>query len=252
MTFDATGRCLTGSDAEIYAVFAESMGVDAVGINCSYGPKTLAPIVEKVLETTALPVFVQPNAGLPTLVNDETVYDLKPAEFLEGIKPFKALGISAVGGCCGTSPEYIGLLKQELTGSVIPRTVKKYTKICSPTKALTIDKNVAICGERLNPTGKKRLREAIQAGNFDVLVSEALAQEEAGADVLDVNLGVPGINEAEAMKIVIPMLQAATSLPLQIDSSSPEALEAACRIYNGKPLVNSVNGKETSLSAVRM
>jgi 5-methyltetrahydrofolate--homocysteine methyltransferase len=250
MTFDATGRCLTGSDAEIYAEVMDSLGVDAVGINCSFGPDTLLPIVKKVLETTDLPVFVQPNAGLPRLEGEKTVYDLSPEMFTEGMKAFTGLGICAAGGCCGTTPVYISMLNRVLTKTIVPRTVKRVTRVCSPTKAVTIDEHVAIVGERLNPTGKKKLREAIQAGNYDILVSEALAQEEAGADILDVNLGVPGIDEEAAMKVVIPMLQAATSLPLQIDSSNPKAIEAACRIYNGKPLINSVNAKEASLEAV--
>lgn len=250
MTFDESGRTLTGSDAEVYATFAESLRVDAVGVNCSCGPDKLAPIVEKLLESTALPIFMQPNAGLPRLEGEKTVFDLAPAPFLEGVAPIVAKGVAMVGGCCGTSPEYIKLLKDNIPAAVPARTVEKRTRVCSCTKTVTIDRNVAICGERLNPTGKKKLREAIQSGNFDVLVSEALAQEEAGANVLDVNLGVPGIDEAACMIKVIPMLQAATSLPLQIDSSVPEALEAACRIYNGKPLVNSVNAKESSLSSV--
>ena len=250
MTFDESGRCLTGSDAEIYSSLVDALGVDAVGINCSFGPDTLLPIVQKILETTDLPVFVQPNAGLPTLKGDETVYDLSADDFVKGMKPFTDLGVAAVGGCCGTDPEFIRKLNLNLSKEVKPRTVVRRTRVSSPTKAVTIDKRVAVCGERLNPTGKKKLREAIQAQNYDVLVSEALAQEEADADILDVNLGVPGIDEVAAMKVVIPMLQAATGLPLQIDSSNPEAIEAACRIYNGKPLINSVNGKESSLSAI--
>ncbi len=250
MTFDESGRTLTGSNAEIYAAFAEGMGVSAIGVNCSTGPDKLAPVVEPLLKTTALPLFMQPNAGLPKLKGLETVFDLTPELFLEGVKPIMEKGVAIIGGCCGTSPAFIKLLKEELPSSITPRRVEPRTIVTSCTEAVTIDRNVTVCGERLNPTGKKKLREAIQAGNFDVLVSEALAQEEAGAKVLDVNLGVPGVDEAACMLKVIPMLQAATTLPLQIDSSVPEALEAACRIYNGKPLINSVNGKEESLTAI--
>ena len=250
MTFDENGRTLTGTDALTYVTTVEALHVDAVGVNCSCGPKALGPVMECILGSTKLPVIFQPNAGLPKLKGKETVFDLTPDEFIREVKPIASRGVAVVGGCCGTDPAFIAKLKQDLTAKVKARRVKSETRVTSGTVTKVIGKEVSICGERLNPTGKKKLKEAILAGNFDVLVHEAIAQEEAGADVLDVNLGVPGIDETACMKKVIPMLQAATSLPLQIDSSSPEAIEAACRIYNGKPLINSVNGKEESLGTI--
>lgn len=250
MTFDENGRTLTGTDALTYATTVDALHVDAVGVNCSCGPKALEPVIKTILAATDLPVIFQPNAGLPKLKGKETVFEITPDEYLEGVRPTVSCGIACAGGCCGTNPEFIKKLKQNLPVKVKQRRVKKETRVTSGTVTKIIDKKITVCGERLNPTGKKKLKEAILAGDFDVLVHEAIAQEEAGADILDVNLGVPGIDETACMEKVIPMLQAATSLPLQIDSSSPEAIEAACRIYNGKPLVNSVNGKDESLNAI--
>ncbi len=253
MTFEASGRSMTGTDAETFVNVAENLGVSALGVNCSLGPDELAPIIEDILCNSHIPVLIQPNAGIPKFVNGETVYELTADDFVKSVMGFAEKGVSICGGCCGTSPEFIRKLKENLPADVKPSEASKreyMPKVSSATKTVRFDGSVIVCGERLNPTGKKKLQAALRESNFDMLVSEALNQEEAGANVLDLNVGLPGIDEAETMKIVVPMIQEVTGLPLQLDSSSAEALETACRYYNGRPLINSVNGKSAVLDAI--
>lgn len=251
MTYDANGRTLTGTTPEAAVTLLEGLGVDGLGVNCSLGPKELVPVVEKILAVTRKPVIVEPNAGLPVYTDGKTSYNVTVEEFATYIRGFVESGISAFGGCCGTTPEYIRACLQELRDTpFVPRVNASQTRVCGPTDCVRIGDRTVVCGERLNPTGKKKLKEALANHRLDEVFSEAIAQEKAGAHVLDVNVGVPGIDEAQTMTEVIRGLQEIIRLPLQIDSSDPEVLERACRVYNGKPMINSVNGKQSVMEAV--
>lgn len=250
MSFDKSKRTLTGTDPITYVKICEGLGVDAIGVNCSLGPKELRPVIEDLLNTSHVPVLIQPNAGLPTLKDGVTSYELTPKSFIEALEPVKDKGIAIIGGCCGTSPDFIKAEKESFPEFVSARLVPYDTSVTSSTQTVILDGSVKVCGERLNPTGKKKLQAALREENYELLLSEAIAEEEAGAKILDVNVGLPGIDEAAVMTKIIPMLQEVVSIPLQIDSSNPAAIEAACRIYNGKPLINSVNGKDAVLDAV--
>ena len=250
MSFDKSMRTLTGTNPETYINVMEGLKVDAIGVNCSLGPKELEPVIKLLLEKCHLPVLIQPNAGLPTLKDGQTVFELTPEMFIEALENVKNEGLAMIGGCCGTSPAFIKALKENFPVDVKERTVPYRTAVSSSTTTVYLDESVRVCGERLNPTGKKKLQAALREENYDMLISEAIAQEDAGARVLDVNVGLPGIDEAAVMRKVIPMLQEVVSIPLQIDSSSAAAIEAACRVYNGKPLINSVNGKDAGMDAV--
>ena len=250
VSFDKSGRTLTGTNPETYINVMEGLKVDAIGVNCSLGPKELEPVIKTLLEKSHIPVIIQPNAGLPTLRDGKTVFELTPESFIEALSNVMNEGIAVIGGCCGTSPEFIKAEKESFPADVKQREVPLRTAVSSSTMTVYLDEDVKVCGERLNPTGKKKLQAALREENYDMLISEAIAQEDAGAKVLDVNVGLPGIDEAAVMKKIIPMLQEVVSIPLQIDSSNPAAIEAACRIYNGKPLINSVNGKDAVMEAV--
>ena len=249
MTFDGTGRTLTGSTPEIVANTLEGLGVDALGVNCSLGPKELMPVVERLLAATDKPIMVQPNRGLPVLEGGKTVYKLGVDEFEYYIEKMLEMGVSVVGGCCGTTPEFIEHISK-FSGQIIKeRQVEKRTLLNSATVLIDMD-GVKICGERLNPTGKKALKEALLSENYDYLVDEAIKQQDAGADLLDLNVGVPTLDEKRAMRAAVKKVQEFCDLPLQIDSSSAEAIEAGCRYYNGIPLINSVNGEEEVMARV--
>ena len=250
MTFETNGRSLSGCDPLTMVNVLEGLKVDALGINCSLGPNEMAPIIESILESTSFPVMIQPNAGLPLLEDGQTVYPMKADEFIEAIVPLVKKGIAIVGGCCGTTPEFIQKLKENCPATVTPREVSLLTRVSSGTTTVEFGKHVVVCGERLNPTGKKKLKAALKEERYDELVVEAIKQEQAGAHVLDVNVGLPGIDEPKVMKHVIKLLQEVIQLPLQIDSSNFHAIEEACRYYNGKPLINSVNGKDETMEAV--
>ncbi|MBP5529079.1 MAG: homocysteine S-methyltransferase family protein [Lachnospiraceae bacterium] len=250
VSFDKSGRTLTGTNPETYINVMEGLKVDAIGVNCSLGPKELEPVILTLLEKSHLPVLIQPNAGLPTLRDGKTVFELTPESFIEALSNVMNEGIAVIGGCCGTTPDFIRLEKENFPELVKSRNVPLRTAVSSSTMTVYLDEDVKVCGERLNPTGKKKLQAALREENYDMLISEAIAQEDAGAKVLDVNVGLPGIDEAAVMRKIIPMLQEVVSIPLQIDSSNPAAIEAACRIYNGKPLINSVNGKDAVMEAV--
>ena len=250
MTFEENGRTLSGNDPETFVNVAEGLGVDALGVNCSLGPKELKPIISRILNEASVPVILQPNAGLPCLEHGETHYHVTPEEYVEEMKGYMEEGAAIAGGCCGTTPEFIRQLAQAAPKMTAPRAVKKKTKTSGPTQTVVFGDKVIVCGERLNPTGKKKMKQALLDERYEELVVEAIRQEEAGAQVLDVNVGLPGIDEPETMKKVIKMLQEVVTVPLQIDSSSPEAIEKACRYYNGKPIINSVNGKDEVMDAV--
>ena len=221
-----------------------------MGVNCSLGPDELKPIIDEILEKASIPVMLQPNAGLPCLEHGETHYHVTPEEYVESMKDYMARGAAIVGGCCGTTPEFIGKLAEAAPKAVAERTVEKKTRVSSQTQTVTFGDHVIVCGERLNPTGKKKMKKALLEERYDELVVEAVKQVEAGAEVLDVNVGLPGIDEPETMKRVVRLLQEVVTLPLQIDSSEADAIENACRYYNGKPLINSVNGKDEVMEKI--
>ena len=249
MTFDGSGRTLTGSTPEIVANTLEGLGADALGVNCSLGGKELMPVVEKLVAASNVPVVVQPNRGLPVLENGKTVYKVTAAEFAEYAERMLDMGVSVIGGCCGTTPEFIERLAKFSGRPVKRREVEKKTLVNSATALVDLD-GVKICGERLNPTGKKALKEALLAKNYDYLVDEAEKQQRAGADLLDLNVGLPALDEREAMTSAVQKIQEYVDLPLQIDSSDPSAIEAGVRYYNGIPLINSVNGEESVMARI--
>lgn len=251
MTFDQTGRTLSGTDVETAAIVLSSLGVDAVGINCSLGPREMIPLVQKMVKVSRVPVFVQPNAGLPTVEGNNVVYPVTPEEYSDSCKLFAQAGASIIGGCCGTTPMHIKKMVQSGLNKVTVE-VNKKTTLASAVKSVQIDDKspLLIIGERINPTGKKELARAIKDGDIFYVVQEGLDQVKAGADVLDINVGVPGIDEARTMVDVVSELQMMVRVPLCIDSSDPEAIEGALRCYQGKALVNSVNGKEDSMNTI--
>lgn len=248
MTFTETGRTFTGCPISAMAITLQSLGADALGINCSLGPAEILPLMRSLAEWTSLPLIAKPNAGLPDPVTGE--YHLTAEEFADAMPAFAACGVQIFGGCCGTTPAYIRAVKEKLRGvPCAKRTVQPVSAVCSGTRTVVLDRPRVI-GERINPTGKKRMKQALLEGDMDYLRSEAIAQTEAGADILDVNVGTPGIDEKTMLPNAVRAVIEVTDLPLQLDSSDPKALEAALRVYPGKPIVNSVNGKEESLRAV--
>lgn len=249
VTFDQSAHTLTGSTPEIVAELLSGLGVDALGVNCSLGPKDLEPIVKRLLNACDLPIIVQPNRGIPEYVGGKTVYRLGIGEFETYTKKFIEMGVAVIGGCCGTTPEFIEAISKYCGLPVKGRAAPVDTVVTSASKLVKIE-NVKICGERLNPTGKKKLKEALILGDLDYLVGEAIAQEDAGADLLDLNVGVPTIDEAQVMRDACRTVQEYVDLPLQIDSSNYEAIEAGVRYYNGVPLINSVNGENAVMDKV--
>lgn len=249
MTFEETGRTFTGTSIECMTAVLEGLGVDAVGINCSLGPVEIFPLAEKMCQLTDLPVFVKPNAGLPDPRTG--AYTIGPEEFARAMAEYRHLGIAMAGGCCGTTPDYIARMKAVFAGMERKQRTpsSRESCVCSATNCVAID-HVTVIGERINPTGKKRLKQALIEEDYDYLLSQAVQQADAGAQVLDVNVGIPDIEEARVLPAVVKKIQAVTDLPLQIDSSDPAAIEAALRVYNGKAIVNSVNGEEKSLSSI--
>lgn len=250
MTFEANGRTFFGTSVESMILTLEALGVDALGVNCSLGPKELKPIVEKIVSLASVPVIVQPNAGLPTMENGVAKYNITAEEFAEYMTYFAEIGVSILGGCCGTNETYIKKVVEKVKDipqkPIIP---KHLCGICSSQKAVFFD-DIKVIGERLNPTGKKLLQQALREDNMDYVLRLAIEQKEEGAHILDVNMGLPDINEVEMLTRAVKQIQGIVDLPLQIDSSNTKAIESAVRIYNGKPLINSVNGKQSSLDAI--
>lgn len=245
------GKLMTGASPAAMVAMLEGLGVDALGANCSYGPKQLRPVIEELLENASVPVILKPNAGLPKSVDGQTVFDVEPSEFADEIAELVKKGVRLIGGCCGTTPKYIEALKKKTDAlSSVRLTDKNITAVSSYTRCVKFDNDPVLIGERINPTGKKRLKQALAENDLDYILSEAVGQQEKGVHILDVNVGLPEINEAEMLERVICELQAVTDLPLQADTSDITAMEAALRRYNGKAMINSVNGKEESMKAV--
>lgn len=266
VTFQEDGRMLMGTDPLTMVNMLQDLGIQALGVNCSLGPKEMIPLVKEILSYSTLPVLVQPNAGLPKVVNGETIFDVDIEEYVDAMIEMLEAGIAIVGGCCGTNPDYIKALTQrielldpEKAKQSFPalsqeveksRREKAMTAVSSSTRTVILDNRIRIIGERINPTGKKLLREALKENNLAYIENEAINQVEAGAEILDINVGLPEINELEVMVEAVKKVSAVVNVPLQIDSSSPQVIEAAVRIYNGKPIINSVNGKQEVMDAI--
>ena len=250
MSFEAGGRTFTGCTVESFAATARGLGADAVGINCSLGPKEIFPMAKRLAEAVPgnFPVFVKPNAGLPRA--DGSGYDITPQLFALQMKPYRELHLFAAGGCCGTTPEFIRLLNGTFAGCTPGRPAHRMPSVlCTPVDTVTVD-GITVVGERINPTGKKRFQQALREGDMNYVLEQAVSQAEAGAQILDVNVGAPGVDEPVLMEQVVKALQSVTSLPLQLDSSNVEALARGLRVYNGKPIVNSTNGEPEKLAAI--
>ena len=250
MTFDENGRSFTGCLPEAMVATIEGLGVDALGVNCSLGPKQLLPIVKTITELANVPVIVQANAGLPVIKEGQAVYEMNDEEFFQGVKDFVDLGVSIIGGCCGTNETFIKKISDNIDKlqKKEPKR-RKSTIVCSAVKYIDIQ-GPTIVGERLNPTGRKPLIDAYVSGNNDYVINLALEQSNEGSEILNVNVGVPDLDEERAMKRVIKGIQEVVDVPLQLDSSNVKALEAGLRYYNGRTIVNSVNGKEKSLETI--
>lgn len=244
-------KLMTGASPEVMVSLLEGLGVDALGANCSLGPKELYKVAERLVDVASIPVVFKPNAGLPVSVDGKTVFNVKADEFAEEVEKAVKIGVRAVGGCCGTTPEYIKAVFEKTKG-FIPSEIKskKLSVISSYSKTVIFGKEPILIGERINPTGKKRFKQALVDNDIDYILKEGIGQQEAGAQVLDVNVGIPDIDEVKLLKEVVCELQNVTDLPLQIDTSNIYAMENALRRYNGKALINSVNGKEDSMKAV--
>ncbi|MDE6372166.1 MAG: homocysteine S-methyltransferase family protein, partial [Clostridia bacterium] len=246
MTFDESGRTFTGCSVEAFAITA-SAWADALGINCSLGPEQLLPIMQRLVDNTDLPVIIQANAGLP---DSEMNYPVTAEEFASLYEKYVDMGVSILGSCCGTTPEYIAKLDELRKSKKIGKRNRKYnTAVCSSTKVVYID-GVKVIGERINPTGKKAMKQALIDRDFDYIANQTIEQVEAGAEILDVNAGLPQIDEKQMLTEMVKYIQSLTDAPLQIDCGKPEAIESALRYYNGKPIVNSVNAEEKSLSTI--
>ena len=245
------GKLMTGADPAAMVALLEGMGVDALGANCSLGPNQLRGVAEQLIKCASVPVVMKPNAGLPHTSGGKTLYDITADKFSEEIASLMKQGVRVVGGCCGTTPEYIKVLHDKTRGfAPVPTEPKNKTVISSYTHAVEFGADPVLIGERINPTGKKRFRQALIENDVNYILSEGAKQQEKGVHVLDVNVGLPEIDEAGMLKSVVCEMQAIIDLPLQIDTSDIRAMETALRFYNGKAMVNSVNGKKESMEAV--
>lgn len=245
------GKLMTGANAAAMVAMVEGMGADAIGANCSLGPKQLRGVVEELLVNASIPVLLKPNAGLPKSVNGQTVFDVTPDEFAKEIAELVEKGVRIAGGCCGTTPEYIAALYQQTKDKKPCELVEKnITVVSSYTHAVKFEKEPVLIGERINPTGKKRFKQALIEHDIDYILGEGIRQEEKGVHILDVNVGLPDIDEVELLQTAVYELQGVTDLPLQIDTSDTVAMEKALRRYNGKAMINSVNGKKESMEAI--
>lgn len=251
VVFDEGHKLLTGASPENVVALLEGLRVDALGINCGLGPKQMKPIFERLAQFASVPLIIMPNAGLPRVENGRTVYDVDPAEFAEDMAEIIAMGAWFAGGCCGTTPAHIRALTEKCRDFVPKALTKKDdTIVTSYSKAVLLGGKPAIIGERINPTGKSKFKQALRDNNMEYILEEGVKQADAGADILDVNVGLPEIDEVAMMKQTVYELQGILPLPLQIDTTNAEAMEAAMRIYNGKPMINSVNGKEEVMKEI--
>ncbi len=249
--YDNTMKLMTGANASAMVALLEGLRVDALGINCSLGPDMMLPVIKELVKYSQTPIIVNPNAGLPTVKNGETVFEITPKEFSEIMCEIANMSVNILGGCCGTTPEHIKVLKEKTKDiPFVLQKKKNYTMISSYTHSVIADKIPLLIGERINPTGKKLFKNALRENNIDYILQEAVTQEEKGAHVLDVNVGLPEIDEPEMLKSVVEKIQGVTDLPLQIDTSDPVAMEKALRVYNGKALINSVNGKKEVMDEI--
>ena len=251
LTFQQNGRTLMGNDPLTVITVLEGLGVDVLGVNCSLGPKDLLPIVEKFTSYSHVPVLVQANAGLPTLVNGQSEYELDPETFADSVEKMVLMGVKMVGGCCGTNPSFIKALYNKLNDTdLVSRNIPRMTTVASSRQTLIFDQGFKVIGQSINPSGRDDLIEAVINGDMDILYDEAIAQKQAGAEILDINVYVRNTNEAEKMVQAIEYLQSMLPIPLQIDSADYKVLEAGARIYNGKPIINSVNGTRSSMEHI--
>ncbi len=249
--YGENGRLVTGASSSAMVALLEGMGADAIGANCSAGPDKLAPVVEELVSCASVPVILKPNAGLPEYKDGKTVYGVNPQEFALQVSALVQKGVRVAGGCCGTTPEHIAALAFAVKDyTPVPVTEKNITCISSYSRSVVFGDRPLLIGERINPTGKKRFKQALVEKDVDYILREGISQQQNGADVLDVNVGIPDIDEAEMLATAVRELQTVTDLPLQIDTASPDAMERTMRLYNGKPMVNSVNGKAESMQAV--
>ena len=249
--YGADGKLMTGADAAAMVALLEGMGADAIGVNCSLGPEQLAPVVREYLQYASVPVLLKPNAGLPREEGGKTLFDVSAAEFARLTAQLVREGVRVAGGCCGTTPEYIAALRNELAGEKpVPLTEKNRTVVSSYTHAVTFGERPVLIGERINPTGKKRFKQALLDGDIDYILNEGVRQQDAGAHILDVNVGLPDIDEPAMLERAACELQAVLDLPLQLDTAHPDAMARALRRYNGKALINSVSGKKESMAAI--
>ena len=249
--YDESGKLMTGATPAAMVALLEGLGADAIGMNCGLGPRQMKKILPELIKYSSVPVIVTPNAGLPKMRGSVTVYDVDPEEFAADMAEIAKMGASILGGCCGTTPEHIRRMIEHTRGFVpAPVSKKDFTMVSSYTHAAVFDKKPLLIGERINPTGKKRFKEALRKHNLDYILNEGISQQEHGADILDVNVGLPEIDEPKMLCECIERLQGVTNLPLQIDTSDFGAMERAMRIYNGKPMVNSVNGKAESMEKI--
>ena len=251
VTFDDKGKLLTGGTVDSTVALLEGLHVDALGVNCGMGPEQMIPIVERLTQVCSLPIIVNPNAGLPRTEGGRTVYNVGPEEFAGWMEKIAGMGVHVVGGCCGTTPDHIRMTAQRVRKLPFRPPVSKHrTVVSSFSQCVQIGDKPVIIGERINPTGKKKFKQALRDGDIEYILREGLRQEDSGAHILDVNVGLPEIDEPAMMTQVVQKLQSVLALPLQIDTTDPEALERGMRIYNGKPMVNSVNGKKESIETV--
>ncbi len=253
MSFEENGRTFFGASIETMTATLENLGISALGVNCSLGPVQLLPLIEKICSLSHIPVMVQPNAGLPVMIDGSAHYDVTPQDFASIAIKFAQMGVNILGGCCGTTPEHISQMKNAVNNKfshAITRNVPEKTIICSSSNLVEFGKKFIVIGERLNPTGKKLLQKALREGDIDYLLKEALKQQEQGADVLDLNAGLPDIDECGILCRALTEIQGIINLPVQIDTTNYNAMENSARFYNGKPLLNSVNGKIESLENI--
>ena len=249
--YDERGKLMTGASPLAMISMLEGMGADAIGLNCSLGPDKMMPVIEQYVKYSSLPVIVNPNAGLPIVKDNQTVFPLEAEEFSDIMRDIAKMGVSVLGGCCGTTPLHIAKLCDKTRGIPFSYPDKKnITAVSSYTHAVTFGDVPVLIGERINPTGKKLIKQALRDENYDYILTEGVKQAECGVQMLDVNAGLPEIDEKQALVEIVRQLQAVSDLPLQIDTMDINALESALRVYNGKALINSVNGKKTSMESV--